>query len=294
VTPFNRNPFLLIEANVHQDELLDVVVLDDAEIIRTKPQTVRPKSKYDLLSVHSKPWSTWSAALLVTVVVHLLLVGSLTLGTGKRASRPPEKEGFQSVDRNAGGTEVVSVLIFVPDKSIHLAEEANESAYTPNEDSQQETQNSMAIASNVGGMEGSPPTLEQFDASDSIAKEADGDGGEAALLFGRYMGQIKARIERAWNYPAASSRRAFQCKAQIKQSKNGDVEEIVLQRCDMDTQWQASLVKAIQEASPLSAPPNEKVFTDVVTLNFTAQTQIANATDSTAQLSAARHAQLNY
>jgi hypothetical protein len=294
VTLFNRNPFLQAQITAGgRGELLDVVVLDE-EPTNTTPRGTHPKSKQPSLSVHSKPWSTWSVALLVTVFVHVFVVGSLTLGTGKRASRPPENEGFQSVGRDAAGTEPVSVLIFVPDKSIHTPEEANESAYAPPEVSEQTVKNPMAIASTDGGVASTPPTLEDFDASVNANKDSEGDGGEAALLFGRYMGQIKARIERAWTYPISASRRTFQCKAQIKQSKNGDVEEITLQRCDMDSRWQASLVKAIQGASPLSAPPSEKVFTEVVTLNFTAQTQIANANDSTAQLSAAQHVNLNY
>jgi hypothetical protein len=294
VTRFNRNPFLQAQITAGgRGELLDVVVLDE-EPTNTTPRGTHPKSKQPSLSVHSKPWSTWSLALLVTVFVHVFVVGSLTLGTGKRTSRPPENEGFQAVSRDAAGMEPVSVLIFVPDKSIHMPEEANESAYSPSEVSEQTAKNPMAIASTDGGVASTPPTLEDSDESATLSQITDGDGGEAALLFGRYMGQIKARIERAWSYPISPSRRTFQCKAQIKQSKNGDVEEITLQRCDMDSQWQASLVKAIQGASPLSAPPSEKVFTEVVTLNFVAQMPIANAIDATTQTSVARHAQLNY
>jgi len=50
----------------------------------------------------------------------------------------------------------------------------------------------------------------------------------------------------------------------------GEVQEVTLQRCNDDPTWQVSLVQAIQRASPLSAPPNEDVFSDVITLSFAA------------------------
>jgi membrane protein involved in colicin uptake len=152
----------------------------------------------------------------------------------------------------------------------------------------QHAKDSAAIASTVVGAADKPPSLEDIDESATATQEADGDGGEAAMLFGRYMGQIKARIERAWEYAGSPSRRRSQCRVQIRQSAKGDVQDIAVQRCELDPEGQLSLVRAIQAASPLSAPPSEKVFTEVVTLTFTAAPQIANSVDSSS--SDARHA----
>ena len=91
------------------------------------------------------------------------------------------------------------------------------------------------------------------------------------------MGQIKARIERAWDYPANSSLKSFQCTVQIKQNRKGEVQEVTMTQCINDPAWQLSLAKAIQAASPLSAPPNEKVFTEVITLTFDANAPATHA-----------------
>lgn len=93
------------------------------------------------------------------------------------------------------------------------------------------------------------------------------DPGEE-VIYGRYISQIKARIERAWDLPIGSSVNEFSCQAQIKQKKDGAVEEVTLVRCDEDVDWQMSLVKAIEQASPLSAPPNESAFTSLISVIF--------------------------
>jgi outer membrane biosynthesis protein TonB len=109
---------------------------------------------------------------------------------------------------------------------------------------------------------------------------AGGDGAEQARLFGIYTGQIQARIDRVWRRPRAplnddttpantdASGDSFRCEAQIVQDARGNVQEILLPRCNGSAAWQRSLVLAIQQASPLPAPPSIKVFTQSITLNF--------------------------
>jgi TonB C terminal len=90
-------------------------------------------------------------------------------------------------------------------------------------------------------------------------------------MLGRYMGQINARIERAWIRPRTSVESGqFACRAKITQAKNGAVLEIELQDCNGDGRWQASLAHAIESASPLPAPPDPEVFSRVVILDLTA------------------------
>jgi hypothetical protein len=55
---------------------------------------------------------------------------------------------------------------------------------------------------------------------------------------------------------------------QIEQGPTGAVTEIALERCNRDAAWQMSLVQAIQLASPLPAPPDPKVFTRVLHMEF--------------------------
>ena len=102
--------------------------------------------------------------------------------------------------------------------------------------------------------------------------EAAGDTAGHAMLFGRYMGQITARIERAWVRPrSAISDPLFRCRVKIVQSKQGEVREVEMQQCNGDMTWQLSLAAAIQTASPLPAPPNPSVFADALTLSFDAE-----------------------
>jgi hypothetical protein len=106
------------------------------------------------------------------------------------------------------------------------------------------------------------------------------DGAERARLFGIYTGQIQARIDRVWRRPrsrvnedstsphASDAGDSFQCEAQIVQDVWGNVREILLPRCNGSPAWQQSLVLAIQQASPLPAPPSAKVFSYSISLLF--------------------------
>lgn len=129
------------------------------------------------------------------------------------------------------------------------------------------------------------------------------DRGDAALraaLFGRYTGQIDARIERAWQRPRSpvnrenaalrglgirESRRGalgdepFQCEVRILQDRQGDVQEIQLLRCNGSVAWRQSLVTAILAASPLPAPPSPSVFSDAITLTFVAHSLASGGPD---------------
>jgi hypothetical protein len=90
-----------------------------------------------------------------------------------------------------------------------------------------------------------------------------------AALFGRYIGQIEARIDRTWMRPrTAIGADLFECRVRIQQSAQRMVLEVTLQDCNGDQRWQLSLVSAIQSASPLPAPPDPSVFASTVDLHF--------------------------
>lgn len=117
-----------------------------------------------------------------------------------------------------------------------------------------------------------------------------GDPAERALMYGRYTGQISARIERAWvrprspvSLPASSVKangpksalsdedQTFRCNVQIRQDAHGNVQEVLLLACNGTEKWRHSLVVAINQASPLPAPPTPKVFTRALTMKFEGQ-----------------------
>lgn len=105
--------------------------------------------------------------------------------------------------------------------------------------------------------------------------EAARDGGESdpgrVVMLGRYIGQISARIERAWIKPRAPiAEGQFACRARILQNTDGAVQEIELEGCNGNSAWQISLVRAIQSASPLPAPPDPSVFARTLRIPFKA------------------------
>ena len=113
------------------------------------------------------------------------------------------------------------------------------------------------------------PDSDETDQEETSASDQPG----RVLLFGRYMGQITARIERAWIRPRTEvDSPLFTCRVQIVQDHVGTVKEVTLQRCNGDLSWQLSLVHAIQTASPLPAPPDPSVYENRLVLEFRSAT----------------------
>ena len=103
----------------------------------------------------------------------------------------------------------------------------------------------------------------------SAPPEAAGDQTQHALLFGRYLVQVQARIERAWMRPRSEiGAPRFSCRARIEQDRRGGVIGIKLDPCNGSERWQQSLVSAIRTASPLPAPPDPSVYADRLSLSF--------------------------
>jgi hypothetical protein len=127
------------------------------------------------------------------------------------------------------------------------------------------------------------------ESSDPAATIDSGDPVARAALFGRYTGQIDARIERVWRRPRspvtptdgfgkesttpnALNRgkivETFRCQVRIVQDQRGAVQEVQLVVCNGSAEWQQSLVRAIFAASPLPAPPSPTVFTHALDMTF--------------------------
>lgn len=121
------------------------------------------------------------------------------------------------------------------------------------------------------------PSLSGADAkahdSDDTAKDtALADAAEHARLYGRYIGQVQARIERAWLRPRTGiGAPTFSCRTRIQQDRRGTVVEVTVDHCNGTDRWQQSLLSAIRTASPLPAPPDESVYADVLWLSFSSQ-----------------------
>ena len=204
-----------------------------------------------------------------SLLLHLLLITPVFWGATSQQRRPQDEGG--SSNERALTRDDALVVFFVDDSDTHTTGGA-----------------APLVASSLP----SPrnllmpiPTLDipiprvvalsdkEMEEQDTSAVEVGGAPDAArALMFGRYIGQITARVERAWlrpRTPLASGR--FECRARIVQEENGAVREIELEQCSGDPTWQLSLARAIQTASPLPAPPDPGVFSRTLRVQFTSE-----------------------
>lgn len=106
------------------------------------------------------------------------------------------------------------------------------------------------------------------------------DHSSLGVMYGRYVGQIQARIDRAWLRPrTAIGAPIFRCQVQVDQDTQGKVGAVTLLDCNGDERWKLSLVGAIERASPLPSPPTTEVFTRHVLLEFRAAAYSRGASD---------------
>jgi hypothetical protein len=228
--------------------------------------------------------------MLGTLLLHTMVIQSLPFGTRAPKAKPPEtQESTDALTKSKADPIIESlVLIALPD-AIHSREPAIQNAVSSLADLSK-----MKIKSPVNVDPPALLNLETLALSEDPASKLTSDGGDAAeqaRLFGIYTGQMQARIDRVWRRPrtpineekfaaaTTDNRDSFQCEAQIIQDNRGNVQEILLPRCNGSAAWQRSLVLAIQHASPLPAPPSEKVFSTSITLNFVGLSYVAGAPD---------------
>jgi hypothetical protein len=122
-----------------------------------------------------------------------------------------------------------------------------------------------------------PPTLPPAGLHAGQTSEGEGHAGSTLdqagylAMYGRYTTQATARVERAWlrsRTPIAGGQ--FHCTVRIEQGPSGDVRSTELINCNGDSEWQESLVFAIERSSPLPAPPDPAVFSPQLILSFSA------------------------
>jgi hypothetical protein len=200
------------------------------------------------------------AGAVASLALHALLLTPLLLGAAQHRTRAREAPGGSAPSSNESALTVVflddgdskprapprlsDTLVFTPVRSITLRDLP---APSP---------------------EGAIPDVVSPDEHAS-APQAQGDTAAFALLYGRYLGQITARIERAWMRPRSSpGADTFACRLQVLQDERGQVLGVTVGRCDGDARWRASLVEAVRSASPLPAPPDPHVFRRSVALAF--------------------------
>jgi hypothetical protein len=196
-----------------------------------------------------------------TLALHALLLSPLLLGAGLRAHRMSDEQGFPSE-----GAPAMTVLNL---------EEEDRSSGSDARDAQLSIVSPARFLMPVGGPQwGTLGALAPIEAELAHAVPDEGQADEAgrAVMFGRYLGQVTARVDRAWLRPRGPiGAVSFECRVQVEQDAQRNVKEITLKECNGSTSWQLSLVQAIESASPFPAPPDPSVFSKVLTFQMTAQ-----------------------
>jgi len=244
----------------------------DIEVIVLSEEPAMPRYRFRAAS----RWPMRSAGIAATVIVHLLLTAPMVLGYAAHKSRTPPHDGPGSVNWASKGEQNESmILLDLSTSQIDTAETFIEPRIKSPGIKLEEPV--LALVS----LDPSPPSDPKSDKAEETdtSNAAAGDPAGSAALFGRYMGQVAARIERAWMRPrSAIAGDIFTCRVRVSQDRAGNVLSMQLQDCGNDDVWRKSLTSAILRASPLSAPPEPWLFTSTITLNFSADQYVAGQT----------------
>lgn len=234
-----------------------------------------------------RPWGVSATGAVAALALHLAFLSALTLGSS--AGRVPRRQGdLSGIAMPNTDDGAMSALIFldptVPSRDMGFA--------SPSVSIRSPALKRLRVAQLVrlDAIERALSGDDEDGKSPDATAVTQVDGAERAMLFGRYVNQIVARIDRLWVLPqsapigasfwamppaATSDSRnlpdsgPFRCRVQILQSRDGAVLEVTLLDCDGNPEWQQSLVNAIDAASPLPAPPSDSVFARSLVLSFT-------------------------
>ncbi len=198
---------------------------------------------------------------LTSLSLHVLLLSPVLMGASLFKRHPPIPQ-----DPSTGENEAMTwVRLDESDAGTLPAVSIHQSASTlPSQSAPLQPMGApeAALPANIDG-------LQEITDDEGADKDPQQTSPANSMVAGRYLGQIDARIERAWlrpRRPLASG--FFKCRVRIAQDASGRVQEVEIISCNGDTPWQTSLVHAIESASPLPAPPNPEVFSHTVTLEF--------------------------
>jgi TonB-like protein len=200
---------------------------------------------------------------LASLFLHVLMLAPVLLGIGSATNRDPDQ--LVALGSSSRDDQTMTVVwIEDSDQAQSRQRSAHSTAALPAAEN--------TLLDSVAPPQFLPPLVADLSNSDSNGPDSETSIGTDAgyvLMLGRYLNQINARVERAWIRPRnAIDSELFRCRARITQEHNGDVKEIELDNCNGDSAWQVSLVRAIESASPLPAPPDPRVFSRVLIVDF--------------------------
>jgi hypothetical protein len=214
--------------------------------------------------LESRPLTVSAAGVVGVLLIHILLVLPFVLNLSLPSPKRPDRTG-------AGATAFLSTA--EPDMTIVFIDEPTESPAprtAPPLASRGMTPPDLQLV--VLSPDPLPAAMNARTDDDAQDDAAAAEAVDHAKLYGRYVGQMQARIERAWMRPRTEiGALRFSCQARIQQDRHGNLISIRLDHCNGTERWQQSLVSAIRSASPLPAPPDPSVSADVLWMGFTSE-----------------------
>jgi len=218
-----------------------------------------------------------TAAAALSIFIHVLFVSAL-IGAGR--SVQTHRHDALGANEVVTGEEPTSILFFFEDPAVASGPDEP----LPPVASHGKVLQALRMSVVSPEVDISMPSVEHSDASEPEAdatQDTSSDRQGVAALYGHYLSQIQARIERAWIRPRSGlAHEDFDCRIQIQQNERGEVGEVTLRTCGEDVPWQLSLIRAIEGASPLPAPPDPRVFTHAFELVFHAISLLPGASEA--------------
>lgn len=214
----------------------------------------------------SRPLAVSAGSVVGVLLIHALLVLPFVLSLSLPSPRRPDATG-------AGASAFVSAA--EPEMTVVFIDEPTPATSTsppklPPLASRGVTPPDLQLVVLSPDPSPAAPAAQTADSTYDQEVTASGEAAEHARLYGRYLGQLQARIERAWMRPRSEiGASQFSCRVRIRQDRRGAVVEVTLDHCNGTGPWQQSLVSAIRTASPLPAPPDASVYADILWLSFT-------------------------
>jgi colicin import membrane protein len=124
-----------------------------------------------------------------------------------------------------------------------------------------------AEARRLAAAEAAQRSARESDLARDLAAEEHRLGAVDAGLLARYVADLRARIERAWNRPA-SARPGLKCTLFVTQVPGGTVSSVRLGECNGDEAVRQSIVLAVHRASRLPPPPDPSLFERSLNVEF--------------------------
>jgi colicin import membrane protein len=97
------------------------------------------------------------------------------------------------------------------------------------------------------------------------------EGDESALIteLDKYKGLIQNSIRRNWRLEPEQINKNLSCKVKINLDKGGNVLSVTILKSSGDVKLDQSALIAVNKASPLLVPTDERLFKQFETFNLT-------------------------